>query len=61
VGVSRLSTGSEDEPLTFFGTDGALESERDRTLSHVTDRLRERFGKGAIVPGRIAPPPPEKE
>jgi DNA polymerase-4 len=57
VGVSRLSVGSDDEPLTFFGPDPSLESERDRTLSKVSDQLRERFGKGAILPGRIAPKP----
>ncbi|MDB4950852.1 MAG: polymerase [Gemmatimonadetes bacterium] len=61
VGVSRLSTGDADAPLTFFGPDESLESPRDRTLSEVSDRLRRRFGKGAIVPGRIAPTPPRKE
>jgi DNA polymerase-4 len=61
VGVSRLSVGAEDEPLTFFGPDASLESERDRKLSGVSDRLRERFGKGAIVPGRIAPPPAPRD
>jgi DNA polymerase-4 len=62
VGVSRLSEGADDEPpLTFFAPERVLESERDRTLSHVSDRLRERFGKGAIVPGRIAPPPGERD
>lgn len=55
VGVSRLSVGTEDQPLTFFGPDESLESERDRKLSHISDTLRERFGKGAILPGRITP------
>ena len=59
VGVSRLSVGDEDAPLTFFGPAQAMESERDRRLSALSDRLRQRFGKGAIVPGRIAPPPRE--
>jgi DNA polymerase-4 len=57
VGVSRLSVGDHDAPLTFFGPDESLETERDRRLSQVSDRLREKFGRGAIVPGRIARPP----
>jgi DNA polymerase-4 len=32
---------------------GDIESERDRRLAHAVDRLRDRFGPGAVVPGRI--------
>ncbi|HEX8691301.1 MAG TPA: DNA polymerase IV [Longimicrobium sp.] len=54
VGVSRLGAEDEAEPM-LFDAEGGVESERDRRLSLATDRLRSRFGKGAVVPARIAP------
>ncbi|HYJ78484.1 MAG TPA: DNA polymerase IV [Longimicrobiaceae bacterium] len=53
VGVSKLGTDAEADPV-LFPPEGA-ESERDRRLSAASDRLRGRFGKGAVVPARIAP------
>jgi DNA polymerase-4 len=52
VGVSKLGDDEDEAPL-LFEPPGGIESERDRKLSQVADRLRERFGKGALVPGRI--------
>jgi len=46
----------EAEPMLFKVEEG-VESERDRRLSSATDRLRTRFGKGAVMPARIAPKP----
>lgn len=54
VGVSKLVTGEEESPLLFEDPD-AVETERDRRLAAATDRLRHRFGKGAVLPGRIVP------
>ncbi len=33
-----------------------IESERDRTLARATDRLRAKFGRAALQPGRLLPP-----
>jgi DNA polymerase-4 len=53
VGVSKL-VGDEAEDLVLFDdTPGGPETERDRTLAAAADRLRGRFGKGALVPARI--------
>ncbi|HEU4454497.1 MAG TPA: DNA polymerase IV [Longimicrobium sp.] len=60
VGVSRLGVEEEAEPMLFEVEEG-VESERDRRLSSATDRLRSRFGKGAVMPARIAPKPEAKE
>lgn len=53
VGVSKLGENEDAEPL-LFEAPGGIESERDRKLSEITDRLRARFGKDALVPGRIS-------
>ena len=39
--------------LGLFPTLAALESDRDRTLARVVDDLRDRFGRGAVLPGRV--------
>ncbi|HEX8830250.1 MAG TPA: hypothetical protein VF705_03740, partial [Longimicrobium sp.] len=52
VGVSKLGEDEDAEPL-LFEAPGGIESERDRKLSEVSDRLRARFGKDAVVPARI--------
>jgi DNA polymerase-4 len=56
VGVSKLGEEEEGEPM-LFGDAGGIESDRDRRLSAASDRLRTRFGQGAVVPARIAPRP----
>ena len=53
VGVSKLGEEEEAEPL-LFEAPGGIESERDRKLSEITDRLRARFGNDAVVPARIS-------
>ncbi|HEX2078770.1 MAG TPA: DNA polymerase IV [Longimicrobium sp.] len=54
VGMSKLA-GEEDEDLTLFDeSPGGPETERDRKLAAASDRLRGKFGKGALVPARIA-------
>ena len=60
VGVSRLGTEEEGEPV-LFEAPGGLDTERDRKLSEAADRLRSRFGKGAVLPGRLAPKPGKRE
>lgn len=53
VGLTNLS--SDDDPLQFrlFEEKDPLEGQRERALGHVVDGLRERFGEGAVRPGRI--------
>jgi LmbE family N-acetylglucosaminyl deacetylase len=51
VSLSRFaSAGGAEQPELFAE---ALESQRDQSLSRVMDRLRERFGENALLPGRI--------
>jgi hypothetical protein len=68
VGISNLEEGDAPRQLELFGQEGPLESERDRALSRVKDRVRERFGSDLLVPGRALesghgedPPTPEKD
>ena len=55
LGVGLTNLGSGDDPAQFglFEEKKGLEGHRERTLDHVVDGLRERFGDGAVVPGRI--------
>ncbi len=55
VGVSHFSEQDEPTQLVLFDdpADSPLESERDRRLSRATDHLRDRFGPGAVRPGRL--------
>lgn len=55
VGMSKLvGEDEEDEELVLFddAPDGP-ETERDRRIAAASDRLRDKFGKEAIVPARI--------
>ena len=60
VGVSKLGGDEEQEPELFGDLPSGVETERNRRLSAATDRLRSRFGKGAVLPARIAPKPDPK-
>jgi DNA polymerase IV len=63
VGVSNLEEAGRPRQLELFNA-GAGESDRDRTLSRIQDRVRERFGSDLLVPGRVLEPPntePERE
>jgi DNA polymerase-4 len=57
VGLSSLSVPDKAAQLSLFETPGALlETARDRALAGAVDRLRAKFGDGAIVPGRLTRP-----
>ncbi len=47
--------GSGDDPVQIglFEEKDRLEGQRERTLGHVVDGLRERFGDRVVLPGRI--------
>jgi DNA polymerase-4 len=55
LGVGLTNLGSRDDPLQFgfFEEQDRLESPRERALGQAVDGLRERFGDGAVLPGRI--------
>ena len=55
LGVGLTNLGLGDDPVQFglFEEKVRLEGHRERTLGHVVDGLRERFGDGAVLPGRI--------
>jgi len=55
LGVGLTNLGSGDDPVQFglFEEKLRLEGHRERTLDHVVDGLRKRFGDGAVLPGRI--------
>ncbi len=55
LGVGLTNLGSGDDPVQFglFEEEDRLEGHRERTLGHVVDGLRERFGDRAVLPGRI--------
>ena len=55
LGVGLTKLGSEDDPVQIglFEEKDRLEGHRERTLSHVVDGLRERFGDRVVLPGRI--------
>jgi DNA polymerase IV len=52
VAASGLVDG-EASQMALFDAGAALESERDRRLAQVTDRLRERYGRDAIGPADL--------
>jgi DNA polymerase-4 len=54
VGVSKLVGGEEEDLVLFDEPPGGPETERDRILAEASDRLAGKFGKGALVPARIA-------
>lgn len=53
VGVSNLVRQVPAEQLDFFGGRQSLETERDRTIARTVDRIRERYGREALRPGRV--------
>ena len=55
VALSSLDVPDRTSQLALFGTPSAsLETARDRALVGAVDKLRAKFGDGAIVPGRLA-------
>jgi DNA polymerase-4 len=55
VSLSGFTDRHGVEQLGLFSNEKQLETERDRQLSRVIDRVRERFGSKSIVPGRTLP------
>ena len=53
MGISSLVEGDEPPQLDLFQAGAIQEPERDRVVSRVLDDLRDRFGSGAILPGRM--------
>ncbi|TVP56735.1 MAG: DNA polymerase IV [Gemmatimonadales bacterium] len=57
VGVSNFDAAGGARQLSMLDEHPAEESDRDRTLSRLGDELRARFGREALLPGRIIPDP----
>ncbi len=57
VGVSNFQSTGGARQLSMLDEHPAEESDRDRTLSRLGDELRARFGREALLPGRIIPDP----
>ncbi|MGH7719828.1 MAG: DNA polymerase Y family protein [Gemmatimonadaceae bacterium] len=55
VQLSSLAADPEADQLALFDSagDGTAETSRDRALAQAVDRLREKFGRDAIVPGGL--------
>ncbi len=53
VGVSNLVRQVPAEQLEFFGEEAKVETERDRTVARAVDRIRDRYGREALRPGRV--------
>jgi DNA polymerase-4 len=53
VGLTNLGSGDDSVRFRLFEEKDRLEGHRERTLDHVADGLRERFGNGPVLPGRI--------
>ena len=51
--LERDDAAEAESQLALFPVAGALESDRDRALARVVDDLRERFGRAAVLPGRV--------
>jgi DNA polymerase-4 len=57
VALSSLDVPDRAAQLSLFETtEPTLETARDRALAGAVDRLRAKFGAGAIVPGRLTRP-----
>jgi DNA polymerase IV len=61
VGLSNFVDASDSPQLGLFANDHEHEQVRDRTLSHIMDELKEKFGDDAILPGRVMKNPPTEE
>ena len=53
VSCANLTTADGPAQLSLFPVREELESERDRRVAHVMDKVRGRFGSSALLPGRI--------
>jgi DNA polymerase-4 len=53
VGLTGLVASSATSQLGLFAEPVAGETERERTVSRTVDELRNRFGREAVMPGRL--------
>ena len=53
VGLTNFVPGVDPAQLGLFEEEEGIEGERDRALGKAVDGLRDRFGDGAVVPGRL--------
>ena len=53
VGLKNLVSGVGPEQIGLFEGERTVGRERQRALTEAVDRLRDRFGESAVVPGRI--------
>ena len=53
VGLTNFVAGIDPAQLGLFEDGDRIEGERERALGKAVDGLRDRFGDGAVVPGRI--------
>ncbi len=53
VGLKNFVPGLDPEQLALFQNEEPLTGERERALTEAVDGLRDRFGEGAVVPGRL--------
>ena len=55
VGLTTLAEGRRPSQLGLFGAEAGemIETDRDRAVSRVVDRVRARFGNAAIGPGQV--------
>jgi DNA polymerase-4 len=56
VALSNLTSADGPAQLSLFELGEKLETERDRKVARVLDDVRDRFGTGALRPGRITRP-----
>ncbi len=53
VGLTNFVPGVDPAQLGLFEEEDGIEGARERTLGRAVDELRDRFGDGAVVPGRM--------
>ena len=53
VGLTNFVPGVDPAQLGLFAEEDGIEGERERILGRAVDGLRDRFGDGAVVPGRM--------
>ncbi len=61
VALTNLVDREAPRQLPLFEEAGRSETERDRTVARLADRVRKRYGRDALLPGRIIPREPYRE
>jgi len=60
IGLSGLVAADQAHQLGLFEERIAGETDRDRSVSRVVDSLADRFGEGAVMPGRLVQDPADE-